>query len=258
MRLSEYILLFLSKKQGTYESSFVKEKYELNNELSQLCDVFPNFRHYIKNKVVLDFGCGEGYQSLAIAKNGAKYVLGIEINQTVIKTAKKLAKELSLEDKVSFDYELKNSMRGKFDIVISQNSFEHFNDPLNILNEMNSALNPNGVIMITFGPPWFAPHGSHMQFFVKIPWINILFDEKTVMNVRKHFRNDGAVTYDTVEGGLNKMTVSKFEKIIVNSGMNLRYKKYDCIKKLNVFSKIPLIRELFINQISCIIDKSGK
>ena len=150
---------------------------------------------------------------------------------------------------------MKEQFRNSFDIVISQNSIEHFRDPQNILNTMKDLLKPGGRIMIIFGPPWYAPYGSHMHYFTKIPWVNIIFSEKTVMNVRAHFRNDGATKYEDVESGLNKMSVRRFEKIIESSKTKVYSKRYRCVKGLNFLSYAPFLRELFINQIDCVLVK---
>lgn len=151
---------------------------------------------------------------------------------------------------------LSPAMRGQFDFVISQNSFEHFSDPVATLDEMASLLSQTGELLISFGPPWFAPYGSHMHFFCKLPWINLLFPEKTVMNVRGRFRNDGARTYEEVESGLNRMTVRKFEAIALHSGLNITYRDYECVKGIQLFARIPLLRELFINHITAVMSRS--
>jgi hypothetical protein len=128
---------------------------------------------------------------------------------------------------------------------------EHYSEPRVILEEMKSALKPGGTILITFGPPWFAPYGSHMHFFTTMPWLNLLFSERTVMNVRAHFRGDAATRYEDVEFGLNKMSVAKFERIAAETGLKISQRKYECIKGLDFLGKIPRARELFINNISC-------
>lgn len=123
---------------------------------------------------------------------------------------------------------------------------------------MKSALNQNGMIFITFGPPWLAPYGSHTQFFTPLPWVNILFSENTVMRVRNNFRNDGAKRYADAEGGLNKMTISGFERIIARSCMKMQYRRYDSLKRLNLLGHLPIVRELFINQVNCILRKESE
>jgi SAM-dependent methyltransferase len=146
---------------------------------------------------------------------------------------------------------LDDSLDGTFDVVISQNSFEHLRDPAGTLATMRRLLAPAGEILITFCPPWFAPYGAHMGYFTKIPWVQLLFSEHTVMSVRSRFRSDGATRYEDVEMGLNRMSIRKFERIVRNSGLKVAWRKYVCVKKLNALGRIPLVRELFINVVSC-------
>jgi hypothetical protein len=116
---------------------------------------------------------------------------------------------------------------------------------------MKELINSSGKLIITFGPRWLAPYGSYMQFFCKIPRINIFFPESIVMGVRSLFRNDGSITYE--ESGLNKMSVHKFEKILSQCGFKIEYKKYSCVKGINFLSNIPFLRELFINRIDVML-----
>ncbi len=256
MRFSEYILLFLSRKPGGKDFHSPQVEWNLDNALSLLCSSFSNFKSSISGKEILDFGCGTGYQAIAMARNGAKYVLGLDTNQQALKKAQDLARELGLRQRVEFTDKLQDCFSRKFDIVISQNSMEHYGDAAKILNDMKSLLKANGIILIGFGPPWFSPYGCHMHFFIKIPWANLIFSEKTIMNVRARFRNDGATKYEEVESGLNKMTVAKFDRLITNSGMIILDKKYECVKGINFLGKVPLLKELFINYVSHILTKT--
>lgn len=105
--------------------------------------------------------------------------------------------------------------------------------------------------MITFGCPWFSPYGSHMHFFCKLPWVNLIFPERTVMRVRSLYRNDGAMRYEDVESGLNKMSVAKFERIIANAGMRVLFRRYTGVKGYDFLTRLPVLRELFVNRIDC-------
>ena len=251
--LPERLLLFVSRKPGSADLRTDVEKLTLDTALSMLLRAFPDFSARVANKDVLDFGCGGGLQAAAIARNGARYVVGIDTNEKNLNQARNLARELRLENQMDFATRLEDRFKNRFDVVISQNSMEHFSDPLGILEQMKSALKPRGSILIAFAPPWFAPYGSHMHFFTKVPWVNILFSEKTVMNVRSHFRSDGATRYEDVESGLNKMTVARFEDLIATIGMDTEKVVYTCVKRLNFLAKIPIVRELFINEVSCIL-----
>jgi hypothetical protein len=87
-----------------------------------------------------------------------------------------------------------------------------------------------------------------MHFFTEIPWVNILFSEKTVMTVRRHFRNEGAIRYNEIKNGLNQMTVRQFEGLVASSGMRPVYWKLECSKGLDGLAKILLLREFFREQ----------
>ncbi len=253
MKIAEKLLLSLSKEYVQGDSTVREFNPEASLEL--LRRVFPNFKNTISEKSVLDFGCGAGRQSVALHMFGARYVVGLDTNERHLSKARDLAMKYCPNNNIEFVSSIEGRLHGKFDIVISQNSMEHFSDPTATIKDMKLMLNKDGVILVTFGPPWFAPYGSHMHFFTQVPWVNILFSERTVMNVRAHFRNDGATRYEEVESGLNRMSVAKFETIIANCGMRIQQKNYECVRRFNFFSEIPIVRELFINRVSCILSQ---
>jgi len=255
VELAEKLLLLMTKKPlladcqpGTNNHS------DPRSALSILCRVYPGFIRSIVGKRILDFGCGEGWQAIALAQKGAASVVGVDKNPTYVRKARELADRFQLRDWVTFT-QSPGAFKPEFDMVISQNSMEHFSEPAKALDEMKSALRAGGSLFITFGPPWFAPYGSHMEFMTSIPWINIWFAENTVMRVRARFKSDRATRYEEVEGGLNKMTVGRFEKLTAQCGMEVRYKKYECVKGMTFLASVPLIREVFINHVSYILVK---
>jgi SAM-dependent methyltransferase len=253
MSLSEKLLLLLSRKPGTSDYAAGHDHWTVENALEKLCVSFPEFMEMIRGKDILDYGCGEGYQSVAMAKSGARHVLGVEINSAYRERASRLAAANGVQDRAQFAESCGDNTREKFDVVISHNSMEHFCDPGTALGEMAAALKPDGKLLVTFGPPWFAPYGSHMHFFTKVPWLNVLFGEDTVMSVRRNFIKDGASRYEDVEGGLNRMTVAKFERLIAANGLRPARTRYRCIKGFDFLGALPAVRELFINQIDMVL-----
>src|SRR5205085_214541 len=155
---------------------------DLGNALSFLNKTIPGFISRIQDQRVLDFGCGWGWQSVAMAQHGAREVVGVDIGS--LDHGNGLIEKLQLQDKVTLVNHLNPDMMGSFDVVISCCSFEHFSNPASILEQMRTAARPGGKVIVSFGEPWFSPHGSHMNFFTRLPWVNLLFPEKTVMKVR--------------------------------------------------------------------------
>ena len=255
--LGERILLALSRPVGSDDyGSEVTPSADLTAALSVLASAFPDLLQRVKGKRVLDLGCGEGYQVVAMAMNGAASVIGVDPHAPSLARARALLEQHRPPVPVRFLASADESLDGSVDIVISQNSFEHLPDPVATLEAMKRLLAPGGLILITFCPPWFAPYGAHMHFFTKVPWVNLLFSERTVMSARGRFRSDGARRYEDVEMGLNRMTIRRFERIIAAPGMTVAWRQYVCVKKLNLLSHVPLVRELLINVASCVLVKS--
>ena len=252
--VAERILMALSRAPEAEDLSAGTDHWTTDNALSVLLRVYPRFLEEIAGKAVLDFGCGTGWQTVAMAQRGAARVVGVDSYPGCLSQARSLAVREAPGAPVEFFEHLPETLKGTFDLVISQNSMEHFPDPEAILTLMRSALRPSGRVLVTFGPPWFAPYGSHMQFFTPVPWVNLLFSERTVMNVRRRFRDDGATRYEEVTSGLNRMSVRKFERLVARSGMRIVYCHYECVRNLSHLARLPLLRELFVNHITCVLE----
>ncbi|HEU4648216.1 MAG TPA: class I SAM-dependent methyltransferase [Gemmatimonadales bacterium] len=252
MSLGERLLRRLSRPVNApdLDSNYDADP-KLDNALNLLRRVYPALDADVRDRVILDFGCGVGAQAIALARLGARRVVGLDTNPRLLKMARDAAAAHHIQHRVRFQDHLTPDLIGAFDIVISQNSMEHFPDPEAILGEMERALAPSGEIWITFGPPWFAPYGSHTQFFTKLPWVNLLFSEETVMRVRSQYRSDGARRYEEVESGLNRMTLRKFERLVQSAGLVEVYRLDECVKQLNLFRSIPFLRELLVNHVTC-------
>ena len=253
MRIDETILLALSRQPSAPD--FSAEPAALagtpEDPLEMLRRKYPDFHQMVWRKRVVDFGCGIGHQSVALVRAEECVVCGVDTNRKTLDKATQYANSQALPaGRLEFRERVSRDMWGAFDVVISKDAMEHYPEPAATLEEMRRLLKPGGRLLITFGPPWFAPYGSHMHFFCKVPWLNLLFTERTVMAVRARFRQDGAKRYEDCESGLNKMSVAKFERIIAACGLKVENRRYDCIKGLNFLGRLPLLRELFINHVT--------
>ena len=198
----------------------------------------------IENKSVIDFGCGAGHQAIGIAKNGAAKVIGLEIQDHLLAEAKRNADESGLSERCVFQ----KSTDAKADIIISKDAFEHFEKPDEILEIMSSMLNPEGYVLAAFGPTWLHPYGGHL--FSVFPWSHLLFTEKAQIRWRSDFKNDGATRFSEVAGGLNQITISKFEKIVDQSPFFIDWMETVPIKGIALF-KTKLFREIGSSIVRC-------
>jgi len=117
-----------------------------------------------KNKKVLDVGCGTGLFAFSVAKKGAT-VLGIDFSSEAIE----IAKSKHIHKNLQFTSSDIHTIKEKFDVIVSNGTLEHMDNPLKTLRLLKNHLNKNGCIVIT-SPNWTNPRG-HML----IP-LMLLFD----------------------------------------------------------------------------------
>ena len=75
------------------------------------------------------------------------------------------------------------------------------------------------------------------------------------MKVRATYRNDGAMRYVDVPGGLNMMSIAKWEGLVANTGLKVEYSKYHAIKNIPLLAAIPALRELMVNDVTAVLAK---
>jgi SAM-dependent methyltransferase len=216
-------------------------------------DLFPTFDDDIKDKFILDYGCGDGDHSISFSQKGAQFVLGYDIYEHKFRQNSLMLAKKKLNDKVAFRTKLLPEDLQKFDIVITTNAFEHFADPEAELDRMLSVLKPEGKLYIAFGPLWYSPFGVHNFFFIRIPWANIIFSDTTIFNARSKYIKQDVNSFDDI--GLNKMTLKRFETMILSRNLKAHYSKYRAVCNLIFFRYIPVLRELFINGIVCVLGR---
>jgi SAM-dependent methyltransferase len=171
----------------------------------------------IQGRTVIDFGCGSGAESIEMARRGAAHVIGIDIRESLLAEARENASRAGVEARCTFVREA----RARADVVVSVDSFEHFEDPAAILRVMHGLLAPDGRVWASFGPTWYHPYGGHL--FSVFPWAHLVFTEKALIRWRSDFKSDGATRFGEVAGGLNQMTIRRFERIVADSPFEFAY-----------------------------------
>jgi SAM-dependent methyltransferase len=162
----------------------------------------------LRDKTILDFGCGTGVGSIEMAQQGARRVIGLDIRPDVLEVARRSAEEAG----VSQICEFSDSVDEPVDVIVSVDAFEHFDDPAAILGVMNRLLKDDGFVLLSFGPTWYHPYGGHL--FSIFPWSHLIFSESAQIRWRSDFKTDGATRFSEVAGGLNQMTINRFLNLI--------------------------------------------
>jgi len=115
---------------------------------------------YVKDKVVLDLGCGTGSGTKILKDAGAKLILGIDISEESIKYANKKYRNTGC----LFSYgdilnaaELQDCLKRetgrtgfeKADAVVCLEAIEHMTDPLLLLQNIYRILKPEGIAILS-------------------------------------------------------------------------------------------------------------
>lgn len=203
-----------------------------------------DFFDTIKGKTVFDFGCGQGAQAVEMALMGAGRVIGLDIQQRALAKAAELAQRHSVSDRCTFG----TSTNELADIILSKDAFEHFSDPSAILRQMSLLLKPGGYVLAAFGPTWLHPYGGHL--FSAFPWAHLIFTERALIRWRSDFKSDGATRFSEVEGGLNQLTIRRFEQIVDESPLRLEYIECLPIKGISLLTS-PILREFGSSIVCC-------
>ena len=198
----------------------------------------------LRGKTVADFGCGDGEDSVYLAKDIALEVAGIDIRESVLDVARERARREGVAERCRFS----TCTEQPVDAIVSLDAFEHFADPAAILKLMCALLKPHGTIYVSFGPTWYHPLGGHL--FSVFPWAHLVFSETALLRWRSHLYDDGATRFSEVAGGLNQMTISRFKKIVGESPLKFEFLEIVPIRRLRVFHN-RLTREFTTSIVRC-------
>lgn len=175
----------------------------------------PGVWHEIRDRVVIDFGCGHGFESVEMAQRGAARVIGLDIQVRLLDEARARADAAGVGERCTFAPRTDE----RADVIVAVDSFEHFDDPAAILETMRHLVKPDGSVLISFGPTWYHPYGGHT--FSVFPFAHLIFSEAALIRWRADFKSDGARRFREVEGGLNGMTIRAFEQLVARSSFRV-------------------------------------
>lgn len=228
---------------------FSGNPYEETDKLEVLLG--PEALRSLRDKVVVDFGCGEGREAIAMVHRGARTVIGVDLRQSCVDTATALAEQAGVGDRCFFTTD---GTGLDAEVVVSLDSFEHFDDPAHILEVMHSMLRPGGRVITTFGPTWYHPYGGHS--LSAFPWAHLLFTERALLRWRADLRKDGATRFREISGGLNQLSISEFERYVADSDFEIASLELVPIRKVR-WMHTRATREFTTSVVRCELRKAG-
>jgi len=242
--------------------SLQNDKQGLQFFIDDLNDRLIKFRHQhipflsslsnLKNKRILEIGCGSASSTIALAEQGA-IITGIDIDADEIFLAKQRLKEFNLPEQT---FHVMNAAEldkcfttGSFDIIIYFASLEHmtYNERLKTLKVSWALLNKGGLLCV-FGTPnrlWYLDmHTSLLPFYFWLP-DDLAFDYSK-FSLRHDFNN------------LNKLAFEQNKILFYRWGRGVSFHEIEvAIQPISAFDKIYDMAE-FLRRYSFIQKTSYK
>lgn len=157
-------------KENKYDNeTFFKKYSEMSRsqsglkgagEWSELQKVLPDF----KGARVLDLGCGYGWHCLYAAQNGAEYVLGTDISEKMLETAREKNGHETIEYRQGAMEDLEFP-DGTFDVVISSLAFHYVKDFGPLVEKISRWMKPEGHFVFSAEHPVFTAYGTQDWFY---------------------------------------------------------------------------------------------
>jgi len=169
-----------------------------------------------KNQKVLDIGCGWGSLAIDIAKTANCEVTGITLSENQLNYCNKKAKELNLENQISFKLMDYRELNEKFDRIVSVGMFEHVGRKFykKFFLQIERLLNDNGVCLTHTIGSANPPRDPH-------PWIT-----------KYIFPGGYTPSLSEVTGPIEKsgLIVTDIEVLRMHYSHTLRHWKENCIQ----------------------------
>ncbi len=137
-----------SLDKDTYEKLYGNEKYY--QAVGQSNAYTDNWiRENVKNKIFLDYACGNGGNAIKAAKYGATLAIGLDISRVSVENAKREAKKQTVDKNTRFiQADAENTMLpdNSMDVIICSGMLHHL-DLSYAFPELRRILKPGGGIL---------------------------------------------------------------------------------------------------------------
>ncbi len=177
-----------------------------------------------KDKRVLEIGSGLGSLSTSIALAGARAVVGVDIWEPRVAFANGAVRtrypQLTNVTFLSAPVETLDAA-DPFDLIVSQNTFEHIADIDVVLKAIHRLLVPGGRAYIGFSPLYHSPFGDHgeLRAPVRLPWGHLLAGRKRVIASYNRANQEAASTL--AQCGFNGLKPAQFRESFARSGLEV-------------------------------------
>jgi len=216
-------------------------------------------------KRILDIGCGYGGKIAAYCAQGPEFVCGLDIDHSVLIEAKQRAATIAIETAfIGADAAALPYPDETFDLIISDDGFDHFKQPGRVLSDIVRVLRPDGLALVSF-VPYYSTHCSHMNEYLRVPWHHVLFRRAAIRQalqlVEEKQRSAGSLgradgLFENFSNNLSRLTLKAFKAHLRGRHgvrlIRLRQQSKDWARPLTY---LPGLREFVTDAVYCVLVK---
>ncbi len=215
----------------------------------------------LDGNVVLDGGCGLGGKTLHCARLGASYVVGLDNDIQHVNYASEFT-DGRKHGNLTFVVVSLASLPladGSVDVVLLNAVVEHIlrADLWPALCECKRVLRRGGLLCALF-PPWTSPSAAHIYDYIHIPWCQLLFSRRTLVNVLEKMNpapRYGRLSYIEHFLELNGITIPEFKRLVRKVGLRPLKFHLRMIKKLQLLSHLPILNRYLASHVVAVLRK---
>ncbi|OQX84219.1 MAG: hypothetical protein B6D63_05065 [Candidatus Latescibacteria bacterium 4484_7] len=259
--------LFPAVRVGGRGSASDYAEWEFESGKRLIAD-YHRFLGFLGGKRILDIGCGYGGKTLAYSESGAE-AYGVDIVPGNIAGAVEYSKrfpEITPPRFILASADLLPFADSTFDLVIANDSMEHFSNPEKALHEITRVVKEGGYVVLFF-TPWSSPLGSHLYDLLKTPWCHLIYPDwlkeellRIVLDARgERDPSAGAARLmGEYRSELNRITISQFNGIVSRiPDIKNVYREYRPLRFewLRPFVKLPFVGKFFVNTVVSVLKK---
>ena len=268
------LLLALNRLPPPLHTDFIQAKtdpFEFAHwEYARAADIVRAFTPeiHLKNQHVLDLGTGFGGKLVYYQQLEPASITTVDIRPDFSAVAQAFVAQKGEQVPIHFvtaDAAALPFADHTFDMVISNETFEHIQAPLPALQELARVTRPHGRVFISF-PPYYAPWGAHLNNWITLPWVQVIFSERTLIEAANRLEEElqlnrrlapearldlrGCATLPHI----NRITLQRFESLLRQVPLQVVRKTYlgpgwrrrpKWHALAQPFTHLPLIREMF-------------
>ena len=199
-------------------------------EIPALFSMMPD----LKDKAVLDLGCGFGEHCKRFVESGAKKVVGIDISEKMLE----IANQENADSKITYinmPMEDISKLNEKFDVVVSSLAFHYVEDFSGVVKNIYDMLNEKGIFLFSQENPlctcfsggnrWTKDENGN-KLYINLSNYGVEGEREStwfVDNVKKYHRTFSSIINTLIETGF---TVEKMVEPLPTAELLEKYPDY--------------------------------